>query len=154
MQAGQPSGGQKQVSRQGARSKSAVRGPEASQPSGGQKQVSRQGARSKSAVRGPEAGHPQGVALLYTSAPQRGNRSSRVGPAPEAVTEARASAPQATRKGWPYSRRPLQQQHERFVYSRATPIGVHLSPCERAAGHPQGVALLYAAPQAARTPRI
>src|SRR5579884_2931889 len=23
------------------------------------------------------------------------------------------------------------------------PIGVHLSPCERQAGHPQGVALLY-----------
>src|SRR5579885_199147 len=28
-------------------------------------------------------------------------------------------------------------------YSRATSIGVHLSQCERQAGHPQGVALLY-----------
>src|SRR5579885_3327757 len=41
------------------------------------------------------------------------------------------------------------------VYSRATPIGVNLSPCEGQAGHPQGVALLYTmALQATRTPRI
>src|SRR5579885_2858523 len=31
--------------------------------------------------------------------------------------------PQATRKGWPYYRRPLHQRHDRFVYSRATPCG-------------------------------
>src|SRR5579885_2680015 len=30
-----------------------------------------------------------------------------------------------------------------IVYSRATPLGVNLSQCERQAGHPPGVALLY-----------
>src|SRR5579885_2323747 len=59
--------------------------------------------------------------------------------------------PQASRKGWPYY---IRLTHAP-VYSRATPIGVNLSPCEGQAGHPQGVALLYTlALQATRTPRI
>jgi len=48
------------------------------------------------------AGHPQGVA------PGSGNGSQcerEAGHPPEAVTEASASAKQATRQGWPYYRR-------------------------------------------------
>jgi hypothetical protein len=75
--------------------------------------------------------------------------------APEALPEARARATQATRNGWPYYTRRLHKPYDTFVYSRATPIGVNLSPCEGQAGHPQGVALLYTmALQATRTPRI
>src|SRR5579883_1262566 len=63
--------------------------------------------------------------------------------------------PQATRKGWPYSIRAARAAWKAVVYSRATPISVNLSPCARDAGHPQGVALLYAAaPQALRHVRL
>src|SRR5579885_28332 len=48
---------------------------------------------------------------------------------------------QADRKGRLYSIRCLCKPHDRLVESRATPIGVNLSPREREAGHPPEVAL-------------
>src|SRR5579883_1817413 len=73
-----------------------------------------------------------------------GGGAWRVGPPPEAVTEVRAYATQATRKGWPYYTRYGSRGWWRGVESRATPRSGNGSPCLRHAGHPQGVALLYA----------
>src|SRR5579884_3738718 len=119
---------------------------------------------------------PKSPAVRLATKPANAQASCRAQPlpahpqgvAPEAVTEARASAKQATdaaparpppprqaghrrrarqatRKGWPYYTRRLHKPYDTSVYSRATPRSVNLSPREREAGHPQGVALLYAA---------
>src|SRR5579885_2837946 len=95
------------------------------------------------------------------------NRSCRVGPSPQAVTEASGNAPQASGKGltrggfWtdrpgnpmekrsqchPF-RRPLKRLYNKFFQktspckaARGGPRGGNGSQWERAAGHPQGVA--------------
>ncbi len=56
---------------------------------------------------------------------------------------------QASRKGWPYYIRPAHAAARRPA-ARTGPIGVNLRPCERQAGQPQGLALLYTFPSPVR----
>jgi hypothetical protein len=61
------------------------------------------------------------AASQTSSGPRPAASQTSGGPRPAAAPGQRR--PQATRKGWPYYRRPLHQRHERIAYSRATPCG-------------------------------